>query len=792
MASALVILESAADIDTVDAAGLAVLARYPHALLVTASDAQRGELVRQGVQAVALPEERVVAAGNVFDFEDALAADAAAPVPVEPGRTGYFLVRLVGPPAPGWLGWLDRNGVRVHDSLDAFTLLVGADPEVVAALRGQDWVRAVTPYRAAMGITPSLRGAGRVLDAGQLAEPTVAAGPKRRAVQVALFPDEDVQPVVDVVERVGGDVMGVEASTVVASVPPGAVYALAELTGVRSVEPYVLEQPHNDRARTVLRVPEDNVFGPVTLDGAGQVVGIADSGLDTGVPATVHPDIRGRVTGVTSWPTKKMFAKFTNDRPEHDDGPADPDSGHGTHVTGSVLGDGTAARAAGSDIVPAGVAPGAKVFFQSIGQKVAWKSAAQLAAEGIEPFTDPWPPAAASLYGLPMTLRPLFQQAFDAGVRVHTNSWGAPRDGEYTVTSQAVDQFVWEHPDMLFLFSSGNAGADNDDNGFVDQDAISAPGTAKNCLTVGASENVRPPGSQPPPGVDKLWSALRWPALGAAGHVSDNPDGMAAFSSRGPADDQRIKPDLVAPGTNVLSTLSSMVPANVAPLWGRLPAGHPLRDLYCWSGGTSMATPLVAGMAAVIRQDLVDVRDHTPSAALLKAFLVNGTAPMPGQFPGEVPAARNSVCGFGRADLHGCLSTRSGRPVLFSDNTDDAVQTGEFRVLRLDGVRAGEPLRVSLVWTDAPSGTGGGLVNQLYLRVIDPDGEVADGDVSEFPDPVNNVQRVVIDHPRAGSYRIGVFGFSVIQNAMGVRPDPAPRQSFALVVANGDTLTRIQ
>jgi hypothetical protein len=90
---------------------------------------------------------------------------------------------------------------------------------------------------------------------------------------------------------------------------------------------------------------------------------------------------------------------------------------------------------------------------------------------------------------------------------------------------------------MLILFSAGNSGLDSDEDGVIDVDSLGAPGTAKNCLTVGASENDRPHGSQPPPGIDRNWNelrdrngVLRFPQLGPAGHVSDNPDGMAAFS----------------------------------------------------------------------------------------------------------------------------------------------------------------------------------------------------------------------------------------------------------------------
>lgn len=794
----LLTVQSDDDAAAIRETGIEVLARYPDAILIRGTNEQARSAERLGMETIPLADRPVVTTGNAFSFADAVRAQEVAAVEPRPDRPAYYLVRLAGPPAAEWLRELRALGAEVHDSLPGFTLLVGVRPERLGELQARPWVEDVTPYRPAMKVSPKVRSTARSsLGIAELANLPENEGNERRLVEVSVFPGESLQDTAAQVRESGGTVLSTTGQALVAGVPSGAVARLAGLQGVLAIVPYAFPQPHNDQARRVMGIPSDNSFAGHRLTGAGQIVAIADSGLDTGDPETLHADLRGRVAGITSWPTRADLADLVNDPPEHDDGPSDADSGHGTHVAGSVLGDGSAARDAGGATVPAGVAPEAQVFFQSVSQRLRWKTAEQLIAEGKEVPDDPWPPSEEGLWGLPLDLSVLFQQAHRTGARVHTNSWGLAVAGSYTNEARAVDDFAWRHPDMLILFSAGNDGVDEDTDGVIDEDSVSSPGTAKNCLTVGASENTRPSGSTPPPGRDARWDqlkkdgVLRWPHLTSAGHISDNADGMAAFSSRGPVDGDRIKPDVVAPGTNILSTLSSAVPAEANPLWGRLPAGHPLRPFYCWSGGTSMATPLVAGAAALVRQHLVRDHGHEPTSALVKAFLVTGAAPMAGQFAGEVPTGSNDVSGFGRVDVASTVAALSSKRTLFADDPDDAVMTGERRIYRIDEVDPDAPLVVTLVWTDAPSGLGG-LVNRLYLSVQTPDGTYLNGDVSAFPNPVNNVQRVVIPAPAAGAHAIRVFGTSVITTSTRVTSAVGERQDFAIVAANGTSLTRIR
>ncbi len=132
------------------------------------------------------------------------------------------------------------------------------------------------------------------------------------------------------------------------------------------------------------------------LFGAGQIVAVADTGLDVGNPTTLHPDIRGR-----------LIKGYCLGRPSPCDW-SDHDA-HGTHVAGSVLGNGSASGSTpashqyGGSF--AGVAPEARLVMQSIE-----------ASDG-------------SLSGIPDDEGDLMRQAYKDGARIHTNSWGGPTGG---------------------------------------------------------------------------------------------------------------------------------------------------------------------------------------------------------------------------------------------------------------------------------------------------------------------------------------------------------------------------
>jgi serine protease AprX len=768
----LVTIRTDAEVEGIRQSGAEILAAYRHSRLVRATADQRETLERAGLEAAPLGQPSIRLSGASFTFEAALAAEIAAPTAPDPSRPAYYLVRLIGPAKGEWLAALRTNGTTIHASLPGFGLLAGLLPDRRAAIEALPWVEAVTPYLAAMKVSPRLRsGATRALEALDLATVSFTTDDPEadEQVEISVFPGESTAEVAAKVRDAGGAVLAEMPQEVIAVVSRKTIAPLAEQSAAQAILPYAPPHLSNDRTAPILGVPADRLFGELALTGAGQIVAVADTGLDTGDLATLHPDLRDRVVDVVRCPFKPGYLEYVDGPSLFDDSPADVGSGHGTHVAGSVLGNGNAAAASGATTVPRGIAPDAQLYFQALELGVRWKSLEALEAEGRRPFQRSWPPTPFGLYAAPDDLNELFEPAYAAGARIHTNAWGGIRAsalGSYNAMARAVDAFLWGHRDMLILFSAGNTCANSDQEGqdhdIVERDAIGPPGTAKNCLTVGASEGDR------------------------------------RLDMRGLTDDLRIKPDVVAPGTNILSLRSSAHDNPDAPsiLGGDLPADHPLHGLYCWSSGSSMATPLVAGAAALVRQYLVQEHGHVlggakPSGALMKALLVNGAAAPPRQLDGKSPPGPSLAAGFGLVDVKAALGLDGALPVYFSDESALAVETGETRTIELEAVDLGVPLKVTLVWTDAPSLANlGGLQNALYLQVCDPHGEVLAGDVTPYPTATNNVQQVVIPDPVAGTYEVRVRGVSVIAALPGTSPDQSPCQDFALAASNARAATR--
>ena len=554
----------------------------------------RGAVVERVEPSGATPVTAAIARG-------ALAADRGRPgwragddadlPPAQPGVVVQWILTLGGPLLRDMREAIDGTGVRLEEYLPGHGYVTSATPEQATECINLPFVRDVRRFGPSS--TGPIEFAGS--DIGRHAEQPPAGAwdlwltEDGRDAVLRWLRDHDV------------DVLGSGRRKIRIELPPDDPIRqqISVLPGVLTMVEHVEPRLWNDVARMLMRVSGNGLASPYT--GEGQIVAVADTGLDA-----QHPDFQGRIVDVVAL-----------GRPGNGGDP----NGHGTHVAGSVVADGTASAGQYQ-----GVAPKARLYFQSV-----------LDGRG-------------GLGGLPVALEDLFEPAYLAGARIHNDSWGAPTGSAYTVDSNEVDAYVADRRDMLVVIAAGNDGSAaasiNAQPGFVDWLSITSPASSKNALTVGAARSSRTSGGASDRTYGQVWQD-RFPAEPIASDlVSGDAECIAAFSSRGPCDDRRIKPDLVAPGTDIVSTRSAA--AATSEFWGLVPGN----DHYAFMGGTSMAAPLVAGCAALVRQYYATERGIEPSAALVKATLIAGTRWLTGaDSVADHPSAPNYHQGFGSVQM---------------------------------------------------------------------------------------------------------------------------------------------
>jgi serine protease AprX len=494
------------------------------------------------------------------------------------------------------------------------------------------------------------------------------------------------------------------AATIVAD----QVRALASRPGVAQVELNGVIRAFNDSAQLSFGVVEARADDP-TLDGSLDgdpatysandiVVAVIDSGIDAG-----HLELDdGKVL---------EFADCLNrtDPANCDTAGAPSDlNGHGTHVAGTIAGDGEAASGQFR-----GVAPGAAL----VGVKV-------LDNQG-----------RGSNDGVIAGIQWAVQNATAHGIEVLNLSLGA--DGCFNsnegMTSQAVNNAV--AAGLHVFVAAGNAGPD-----FC---TVGAPGVATDVVTVGAMADTGT-------GLDPF---KRWrPGFG-----------LAPFSSRGPTRDGEIKPDVVGPGVDITSADAG--------------TGNGFVPLQ----GTSMATPFVAGVAALMldRQILL-----TPIQ--LKTFLMNTVVDWGHGGIFHVPGTSGTDIdyGAGRLDAYGAIRTvddNLGSPpnVPSHEVAGGALAaTDEFAVHPVQVTNTGFPLSATLIMTEFASEQP-----DFDLYLVAPDGATVLSD-SEFTTrqeevgivPINpgTYFLVVNSFEGCGPYVLDVSGATFASTQPAASPCPSP------------------
>jgi serine protease AprX len=676
--------------------------------------------------------------------------------PEEALAAGTYIVQFNGPVLPEWKEALTQVGVKLGDYLPDYAFLAYMDGATKEQAASFSFVRWIGPYQPAYKLAPGM----------DTSEP--------RSYHILLASWADVPAIQTELSAI--DTQSRSYTQGAAAVLSGAqIEQVARLPGVLWIEPYHMISTNND-------VGGGTIMGGSTAwsngyTGSGITISVSDTGLDTGDPNNIHQDFTGRVAHISSWPV--VYANYGSgceiSNSGADDGAADKESGHGSHVTGSVAGSGAAS---GGQFK--GLAYEATITFQAIEQWTTW--------------TSPNPnycPNGYYLTGIPDDVRDLLNQVYGWGSRVQNNSWGGGDHGVYDTMSGNFDDFIFNHPDMTVVVSAGNDGTDANKDGYVDENSVSSPGTAKNLITIGASENERTSG-----GLTSYTWGQAWPsdfpaAPTSTDRISSSRQELAAFSSRGPMNDGRIKPDVVAPGTDIISVRSSQATEDG---WGTY------NTYYMYMGGTSMASPLTTGAAALVRDYYITTESLAdPSAALIKATLINTAVDITGYGNTSQEAGQpipNNHEGWGLVNV--AAATTPGNRAFVDETT--GLGTGGTHTYTYF-VNAGTPLKVSLVWSDYPANPSASktLVNDLNLRVTAPDGtthylgNVFSGGWSQTggsADTINNVECVYIQSPTQGQWTVEVIGSNVPQGpqpyALLLTGDVSQREPLAVTAIQPD------
>jgi subtilisin family serine protease len=708
------------------------------------------------------------------------------------GERGYFIVQFEGPILEAWKADVRATGAELLDYIPEFAYKVRMNPAQAAQVARLDSVVWVGLFHPAYKIDRDVIRNGV------------------RPYTVRIERGADAAATVAMIAATGAQILQRDGATITVGANSAQLDAIAHVLDVASVENLLIRKKNNEYgAGVIIGAGAANAHG---YDGSSQTVAVADTGLGNGNPDAFIDIPTGRIASIFNWPgaAGSCFASITND------GAVDVDSGHGTHTTTSILG------AGGPSGEGRGTAPAARLIFQAVEN---WATISSL-CRSLYGYQNGY-----YLVGIPSDIRQLFQQAYDGGARVHSNSWGSDAAGAYTADSANADEFVWSHRDMTVTFSAGNAGTDANADGVIDTNSMGSPATAKNVISVGASENDRQGhwecdialGYTGCNGQNQVFTyGFAWPSDYPANPIKSDPSAgnsqqLAAFSSRGPASDGRIKPDVVAPGTWILSGYSDKFQQGYDPSPnGQTGAyqydgwGAPLNKYYKYMGGTSMSNPIVAGGAAVIRDFYQKTSAHNASAALVKATLVNTAVDLLDENNDGINDNINPIPnvheGWGLVDL--AAATTGGRE--FFDGPTGLL-TNSSSTYNFTVSSSGSPLKATLAWSDYPSTASAlrNLVNDLDLIVTAPDGTIYLGNVfaggwsqpNGTADRINNLENVFVNAAAAGSWTISVRGYNVpngpqpfalvVNAAFGTPPAPLPPSPPAALAAAPVSASRI-
>lgn len=303
-------------------------------------------------------------------------------------------------------------------------------------------------------------------------------------------------------------------------------------------------------------------------------------------------------------------------------------------------------------------------------------------------------------------------------VVITSTSYGEGCGGFYDQSTKVVDEQVFKNPALFHTFSAGNSGEES-------------------CGSYG--NILAPDGGR----FGNITGGRKAAKNGITVGNTAYDDHVLLSSSRGPTQDGRIKPDIMAHGQGNLSTEAN--------------------NGYRYGGGTSAAAPSLAGTTALLYQVYRELNNNqNPSSALIKGAMLNTAEDLGNPGP-------DYTTGWGR--VHAARAAETLRNKWYASNTiaNNATQTHAINI-----PQGTQQVRVMLIWHD-PEGlpfAGKSLVNDLDLSLNTPFGETfqpwvlsktAHHDSLNKPayrgfDRVNNVEQITIDEPISGTYTINVKG----------------------------------
>ncbi|HEX9944489.1 MAG TPA: S8 family serine peptidase [Thermoanaerobaculia bacterium] len=432
-------------------------------------------------------------------------------------------------------------------------------------------------------------------------------------------------------------------------------------------------------------------------DSNQQTVALFDTGYDdgTGPDGDHHPDLEKPERLVDIW-------NFINNIPFAPD-----DHGHGTLVAGIVAGDGrgTGEKDPQGFLLGTGIAPKTKLVALQINQPIPSACTVFRSATRLDDL------AAAVSYG-----RTTAQGGDKALIANH--SW-AQLTNQYTELARFFDERVIDADParpglqpMTMVFAAANAGPGDD--------TLSSPAVAKNVIAVGSTQNYRPstqPGAPPLDCRSGHIANEESRHIARVNETSGRGRRFGAYPSPAALHNTRVKPDLVAPGGRVFSTVPFQTPDTYTcrqtcrAWWPDPPKGY-----HSYVQATSYATPVVTGVAALKRKWFLD-RGVDPAPSLLKAALL-ATADDLGSFY-AADHRPSSTYGWGRVNLD--RLTDAAARFWVNEQPQTALATGQQQswTQAIDNPR--KDTYVVLAWSDPPApitpNSQAPLINDLTLTV---------------------------------------------------------------------------